>query len=236
MNTWIVKLRPEDLDCLGPLRTLPEIWLASSAEALWMKCHAEKKPAFAIRKLPAERSWRLLGELLFEEGRETPSARLPQLDWKPIASQIKIQMPTAAMPAHLDREQQKFDFALLRSQKEQPLAAVLCDLNTWEKHRAESSTARLARLQVAISSRSEALLIGTPLPSIEGMTYWQQGNLLFPAGFELEIPAMGELIARKFDPLSDHFLLFAEDGHFEKVNKRDFIPAQLLPISREFKH
>nr|GFC85541.1 hypothetical protein [Tanacetum cinerariifolium] len=55
--------------------------------------------------------------------------------------------------------------------------------------------------------------------------YWQQGNLLLPAGFDFEATLLGPLLAQQLNAEADALLLFAADGSWERVPLAHLVPA-----------
>jgi hypothetical protein len=126
------------------------------------------------------------------------------------------------MPGQLP---EKYQVKLVPSGHEKPGEAILTTLSLWKKYADAAPEVRLKALQFAVSATDQVLILGTPLPSIPGKEYWRRDTLLLPAGFDFEIPLIFGLITKKLNPLNDSFILFREDGHWEKISKIYLAPA-----------
>jgi hypothetical protein len=102
---------------------------------------------------------------------------------------------------------------------------LLTPLETWETYVSTAPLVRLQHLYFAVSENSEALIIGTPNIPLPGKTYILGDNILLPAGYEFDPPAITSLVATTLNPMNDGILLFHENGHWEKIKFDCFVPA-----------
>jgi hypothetical protein len=222
MRELVIKLLLADKETLGTIRTHETLQVALDGEFIWL-WSIESKADIKLLHLPAICTYELDEQgNLFPPGKLTPVVRLKKLSWVPISEFIQVALPTSAMPGQLSR---KYRIKLVPSGKVMPGEALLTSLPVWKRYADTAPEVRLKALRFALSANGRALIMGTPLPSIPGKEYWLQDSLLLPAGYDVEIPLISGLIAKKINPENDSFLLFHEDSRWEKISKPYFVPA-----------
>ena len=223
----ILVLAAGQRSALGTVRDQPGLSAApDEAGQLWLRGLPATGPLpLALRQLPALASYEADGEgRLFPAGRPTPTGRLPPLAWLPLAAFIPLEMPTAALPGHRPAP---IAVRLIPSAAPRPGAALLTTLASLKGYVETAPAVRLAGLRFAVAAQQQALIVGTPLPSIPGQEYWVSAGLLLPAGFDFEVPLVAKLLASQRPGTAVEVLLFFPDGPYEVIPA-----AQLHPVSR----
>lgn len=211
---------------LGTVRDQPGLRAAADdAGRLWLRGLPTTGPLpLALGQLPALASYAADAEgRLFPSGKPTPTGRLPQLAWQPLAAFIPLAMPTAALPG---QPPAPVAVRLVPSARPQPGTALLTTLATLASYAETAPAVRLAGLRFAVSARGQALLLGTPLPPLPGQEYWASAELLLPAGFDFEVPLVADLLAGQRAATHD-VLLFSPDGQYEVI-----AAVHLHPVTR----
>jgi len=224
MTERVLVLAGADLTCLGGVRNLPGLQVAEASGQLWLRgLPPTGEQPLAVRALPAHTAYTLDAQgRLFPAGSATPVARLPELSWQAIQSFVPLEMPTAALPA---QGALPYRPRLLASNRAEPGAGLLTTLAAWQAYAESAPEIRLQPLRFAVAADGRVLLLGTPLPPLPGQELWQQESLLLPAGFDLEAPLLGPLLAQKLNPANDGLVLLGEDGSWEKVALDNLVPA-----------
>ena len=210
---------------LSAVRDQPD-WLAAAAAdgALWLRGPAATSPLpLSIRQLPARAAyWVDAQGRLFPVGGRTPTGQLPVLYWEPIAEFMPLEVPIAALPGEAPAPG---PVQLVPARQFRPGAALLTTLAAWVAYAETAPAVRLTSLRFAVSGRGQVLLLGAPLPPLPGREYWQTGNLLLPAGYELALPLAARLLTDKLQLADAGLLLFDESGQYEVLAQADLHPA-----------
>lgn len=163
----------------------------------WLRFCATESEARQIIAYSTATAYRLTSaDELIRFGQNIPSAKLPELDWLPLAKQIQRKLPAAIYPDSIRETQQRqsdhagTEIALQlelipasQSTHRAPLPAEailvqtreLCD---WVDLASTTRLSQLAWVQVG----EAALLIGRPIPPIAGKYFAKVGRVLVPAG------------------------------------------------------
>lgn len=231
MQEWIFKISKKDKLSLGSVRTLPGLRAAEAGAWIWLRgLPADVKPALPVRRLPIVVSYHLDAEgRLFPIGRQTPVGRLPELAWAPLSAFLPLEVPVSAMPAKVEVA---YEARLIVTDLEQETSVLITDRSSWKTYAETASAARLRLLRFAVSEGGRVLVIGTPPPPLPGKPYWARGALLLPAGYDLELPVIAPVLEEKLAPEGEALLLFAPDGHWERVPRSGIVSARRGAIRR----
>ncbi|SEW36409.1 hypothetical protein SAMN05428988_4491 [Chitinophaga sp. YR573] len=223
MMEIVIVLSSAHAAALGSVRTFPGLLAARSGEEIWVRGIPTGKPDKKISVLPARYTYFMdEQERIYAPGALTPSDTLPALEWVPLLSFIKVTLPVSALPGILEEPLQ---IKLARNVIIQESDALLTPLETWETYVSTAPLVRLQHLYFAVSENSEALIIGTPNIPLPGKTYILRNNILLPAGYDFDPPAITSLVAKALNPVNDGILLFHENGQWEKIKFDCFVPA-----------
>ena len=135
---------------------------------------------------------------------------------------MPLALPTAALPG---QPPAPVPVRLVPGPRPQPGAALLTTLVAWQVYAETAPAGRLASLRFAVSSRGQALLLGTPLPPLPGQEYWLTEGLLLPAGFEFEVPLAARLLGERLTHGGADFALFDPAGQYEIIAAAHLHPA-----------
>jgi hypothetical protein len=223
MTEIVIVLSTAHAASLGSVRTFPGLLAARLGEQIWVRGISVSKK---ISVLPVMHTWFMdEQERLFAPGALTPTSILPALAWEPLLSFIKVTLPVSALPGVLE---EPLPVKLVRREGNIMIPeseALLTTLDTWETYAGTAPLVRLQHLYFAVSENSEVLIIGTPGIPVPGKGYTLRNNVLLPAGYDFDPPAIASLVATTLNQLSDGILLFHENGHWEKIRFDCFVPA-----------
>jgi hypothetical protein len=222
---YVFEIDISQLPALGAARCIEGLMAASEGNTIWVKgIGAGWKEDAILRQLPVKRAYTLdEQQRLFALNAFTPSAVLPQLDWKPLSVFIPVSMPVSTMPGKTNAT---VAVKLVVSSGEKKGDALLTSLDTWKVYAETAPATRLARLRFAVSGKNEVLVIGHPLPALPGKEYWFSNDILLPCGMDWELPLMSPIIAKQLNPSGDAILLLDENAGWQSIMKTFFVPAK----------
>jgi hypothetical protein len=228
MKEMIIVLSIADMSALGSIRTWPGLRVAIAGDEIWVRdIHPDTTP-LQLHKLPAKRTFLAdMQERLFLPGKHTPHDTLKKMSWEPIASFIKVELPVSAMPA---TPGSRYTLRLSPATLPAEPFAVRTTLVHWKAYADTAPLIRLQRLSFAMCETGEVLIIGSPLPPIPGSVFTLQGNVLLPAGYDFDPPAIGQFISSVTGTESDTLVLFHTDGQWEKIAGTCFVRASRSAI------
>ena len=210
-------------NALGNVRTIPRLAAARHGDHIWLRGISPHQPEKALRQLPVLHTYLLdAEERLFLSGKRTPHSALPYLSWEPLLSFIKAELPMSALPARL---QEQYMPVLVPSGIPAEVQALLTSLQTWKEYAETAPLIRLQRLRFAATEDGRALITGTPVPSIPGKVYTIRYNILLPAGYDFDLPALASLTAARLNPENTALLLFHVNGQWERIPAQNFVRA-----------
>jgi len=217
----VLLLAAKHRDRLGTVRTVPGWKAAVDDSGIWLKGPVENGTAGrALKSLPAMATYLADDKnRLFPEGKQTPVLELKDMEWLNLADFLPVELPVSALPAEAP---EGIAVRLSRSIDPEPAAAVIVPVQAWTDYRKNAPQVRLRALRFALSD-NEALITGTPLPSLKGKSYWQHKNILIPSGYTFEPLILGDLIAEKIS--ADNLVLMSPDGQMEVIPLLAFSPA-----------
>jgi hypothetical protein len=216
MREWVMVLHAADRDHLGAVRILGGLLAAELEGHLWLRgIPFDSKMPMEVRKLPAHTTWELneTGELR-QTGALTPSARLPEMEWKPLPEFLPVEPPTSALPG---LPKGYFNVQLAPSDTEQKAEVLRISIDALKTYCETAPEARLQKLHYAVANDGECLVMGEPLLPLPGRTYWRRGPLLLPAGFDFDPPTIGGLVEQEMAVGKPASYLFEVNGTWECI-------------------
>lgn len=230
---FIVVLNEKDRDALADIRLLQNVDVAVDASQIWLRSPLLNGGLdMEIRQLPLLETYILDGnELLYPLGGVTPIGKLKPLKWQSLTDFIPIELPVSVMPAVIS---DTVGINIVPSSKEQKAVALSTTAEAWLAYVSTAPEARLKCLKFAVSDVNELLVVGEPLPSIEGKTYWMRHNIFLPSGFDFELPIVSELIYQKENLQNQAFLLFNTEGVHHRIEELDFVLATRSAVRLTF--
>ncbi|MEM6964481.1 MAG: hypothetical protein AAF573_06930 [Bacteroidota bacterium] len=216
-----LQIHKKDIESLGTVRTLSYLRVAEAEDIIWIKDVPTENLDLKIRQLPAIASFEVDEEgLLFPIGKITPTGKLPDLNWQPIHEFVEVEFPRAAFSGKTD---QTVWVKLVESEMVREGDALLTSSADWKAYAESASSIRLEKIRYAVAEHGEVLILGKPLIPIRGKTFWKNGNILLPNGYDFEFPVLSEIILQQYIPEKDGVLIFYKNGEWEKIQNSDFV-------------
>jgi len=221
MRETVLVLEEAYHDQIGTIRTFARWKAARKQQEIWLKGPIPTgKEKLRIQSLPLLATYEVDEQSrLFPYGKQTPVGLLPNLDWQALSDFLPITMPISAMPAAMAHQ---LHIRLLSSQHIHPACALQTSFKNWKTYVESAPLIRLAQLKFAISKEKTVLIIGEPLPTLQGISFWRNGNMLIPSGFDFEYGIFGRLINQKLSLSVDSLILFSADGMATTIPNSSF--------------
>lgn len=159
--------------------------LSSKAGASNLSSEVELR--FAL--IPGTMYWGRADGVLVQHGKEVPRQVLQnELNWQSLDAYLEwsVPVPLLAGSFQADDEECSVSLRLVRCDVERPCNAIIVqqrDLVSWVD---DASDIRLKRLRWCVERQGRALVIGDPLPPIEGQLLYQDGKVLVQAGYRFD--------------------------------------------------
>lgn len=231
MPTCICEIDKKNQRFLGQIRYLDQCWVAEDNQRLWLKLAFQTGDLpLAVQQIPVEGRYLLDDQdRLFPFEGVTPVKELPTLFWHPIASYLSVEVPIAALPGIVAEQ---LSIELIRSEKVETGHFLLLSWEMWQDYALQTTQIRLAPLTFAVSNQKEVLVSGSPLPALPGQLYWQDHQVLLPAGRTFKLSLMAELLSDTYAKEKDKFLLFRSDHLCEIIAAKDFQKVSRSAVRR----
>lgn len=221
---FILVLKQTDRAALAAIRLLPNLEVATEGTDIWLKLPLSNDGLDPkIRQLPLISTF-IVDEkqLLYPIGGLTPVGRLQPMRWQPLTAFMPVELPVSILPATTAAA---VSVKVVPSEKERDAAALMTSAAAWLAYVSTASEVRLKRLKFAVSGDKKVFIMGSPLPPIEGNTYWLDNHIFMPTGFDFALPIVSELIFQSEKLENQTFLCFDTEGGYARLDVLDFVLA-----------
>jgi hypothetical protein len=208
--------------------------VAELGDTLWVrgsKKDVDAEPVLSL--LPAARFFDLIEpDRLRGHGRLVPTMRLPPTRFQPLRAFLSLRVPALALPAESSKAVElRLVPGRAPGQPSRLEELLLARIESFREFLSEAPSHRLSPLVFALNGRGEALIRGTPLPSIPGERFLSRDGIAVPAGW-VWTPTVGYSVLRNWLGLAPSTLaVWRVDGTISEVSKSLFSPA-----SRRVRH
>ena len=253
-SQWVIRLELTDAASLAPLRLTRGIEVAEKEPFVWVRGANDEKLERQVRALPAVGRYEVTGgnRLRNLESR-IPSETLPALNWQPVSTWLRVQMPTASSPrpsptleereknSHSPSSRQEDEdqvipvaarpelppvsIRIVRSTEERTIELLVTTVDQWREFALNAPEIRLRHLRFATDGDGNVVVRGIPLPPLPGRQFALQGNIAVQAGFTWEPNVSADVLSRRLGLAADALALFHEDGNFSRIEAEQFVPA-----------
>lgn len=222
---FILKIAETDLDNLREIVCWPNLSIAVHAEFIWLKGFTkEQLDSIEVRTIPFKEVYTLQNELLTPILSKLPDSRMPTLVWKPIKQEVPIRISSFNQNYFgIDGE---INIELIKDTSSPP-SFLRVSLDILGNYLLSASSVRLRSLKWSNINNTHALIQGIPLLSLYGDLYWQQNNMLFPNGYNLNLPILEDVICQEITPENRHYIMWNKDGSYSLIEKTSFMPLSI---------
>jgi hypothetical protein len=224
----VLKLSKADKTHIAAVRCHHDLIVAETGDAIWIRGISSADYLSSPAKLlPAINTFTLdKDDHLFLAGSITPITKIQKLEWVKIAEYCNVEMPTAAIPAKVETT---YQVKIVPSDNSRNTGALITTLDQLKLYAESAAEVRLKSFRFAVSENETTILIGDPIPPIEGKEYWIEHNILLPVGFDFEIPFVSKLVLDKVNS-KNHLLIFNEDTNYEMISSDQFVEGSRSAI------
>ena len=216
---------------IGQIRHLPGCWIAETTEEFWLRLERPQNEfPLVLEQIPAKARYQLRDQnLLFPHQGSTPIGKLPELNWQPIAAFMTVELPTAALPGNVEKQ---IPVKLIRTEEPKDTPFMLLSWKIWRHYALQASNIRLQALSFAVSAQERVIVMGKPLPPLPGQLFWQNQQILLPAGWNFEHTLLAEVLSINYLNGKEEWLLIRSEQEWETIKKKNFIQASRSAVRK----
>ncbi len=203
---------------LSQIRVWKTLRMATDMDVIWVRgISPDQLKSPEIRSIPFKKIYFQHKNALFLLGGNLPEERLKtSLLWSPIDKALPAEMPNYNF--NYFGVDEKIQFNIVPSNIEQPVKAQLVDLAVLDTIIPTMPAVRLQPMEWILVGEN-ALLIGTPLLSIPGKTFWQQQQFLVPTGYDFEYPELSSYFSNIINQNNNDYIIVNTDNTYYSVPK-----------------
>lgn len=221
---WAASLPASSAHSVARLRLESGIRAAIDADTLWLRGERDDDAIRAAVTQVAPTTIYAIGSdgMLTRAGDRLPSLPLPDLSWTPVAEFVQVHMPRSLLAGTVEEHA---TLTLAPSDHPRPANALLTSLSGFATWADDAPDFRFRPLRYAVSG-DRVLVIGEPVPSIDGLRLYEADGLCIPCGFDLEPPVDAASVRTILALAAGDLALFESD-------RWHLIPGDaLVPVSR----
>ena len=216
--SYFLSLDEKDKDYLGSIRHWEQLKVGFEQPKIWLKdldyAHIS---SVEVQTLPSKRIYTEKDGKLFPLGSLLPEGRLPSVMWTPISRAFPVSRPS--LNHNYFGLTKTMEIRLITSENEQESVASLFPVKQLGKYLESAPAIRLKPLKWTLLDKHHALVLGTPLLPVAGVTYWQEGRSLLPAGFKLELHALNEHLTSLAGAEGNDLVLWDPSGNYTLIRE-----------------
>jgi MoxR-vWA-beta-propeller ternary system domain bpX2 len=230
---YFVKIDALHKTYLGQIRHWENLEIGKAANYIWIKGFTEAQiNATSFKSIPFTTVFSYKNHLLFPIGRLLPALQAPNLDWLPIQQALKIELPNynhgffginTSVPVKL-----------VPTDKEEKATVLLVQSQEVSDYITKSPAFRLNPLTWVLVNNEKALIFGTPMLPINGISYWIKGNFILPSGFDLAFLALRSIIEQKLNPQQTHWIWWTSAEDYCLIDKKLLNPLSITSWKETF--
>ncbi|MBC8756901.1 hypothetical protein H2O64_19665 [Kordia sp. YSTF-M3] len=206
---------------LSQIRVWKTVRMVTDMDDVWVRgISPNQLNSEEIRSIPFKKIYFQHENALFLLGGNLPEERLKTaLLWSPIDKALPAEMPDYNF--NYFGVDEKIQFNIVPSSIERSAKAQIVDLTMLDAIIPTMPSIRLQPIEWTLLD-DKALLIGTPLLSIPGKTFWQQQQFLLPTGYDFEYPELSSYFNKIINQNSNDYIIVNTDNTYYNVPKDKF--------------
>lgn len=242
--SWVIRIALADAESLAPLRLTRGIEVSEKEPFIWVRgASNDEKLERLVRALPAVARYQVSsGNRLRNLESRIPSETLPALNWQPVNTWLRVQMPSSPYvgkcpPPRVGGYEGHgglvaarpglplVSIQIARSAEERPVELLVTIVDDWREFAVTAPEIRLRQLRFAADVDGNVVIRGKPLPPLPGRQFVLHGNIAVQAGFTWDPAVTADVLSRRLGLSADALALFHEDGTFSRIEAEQFVPA-----------
>jgi hypothetical protein len=220
IENFLLEIDIEHRDYLEKIRHWSNLSVAFDENSIWLRNISKTQvDSMEIKSIPFKKIYYLKDDLLFLKDSLLPLKRLQRsLLWSPISRALPVKLPFCNNNFFGINE--KIEVKIVPSEIEKIYIE-------------NAPKIRLQNLVWTIVNQ-EILIIGTPILPIQGKTFWNVLEFIFPSGYDLEFPLLDQIINSEINPFNENFIFFQENGKYVNIPKDKFRPLSISSFRLTF--
>jgi hypothetical protein len=168
---------------------------------------------------------------LVRRGDKVATRRLDSsLNWQPLDQVLTLALPVAALAGTIGAAA-KTTLQLVRGGQPAPPVAAILPLSALVAWARSASEVRLRRLRW-VARENEALVLGNPLPPIDGVALIEKQKILIPAGFQWSPAVPAKDVRAVLAAGEDQWILWQRRGEWSVIPDDAFAAMRRASIKR----
>lgn len=223
---WILEIQLNYLDSLSNIREWDNLLTCKIDDKLFIKnCTLDQIKNSKIQKNPFLIIYEYKEDHLFRLNSIIPAKKfIDNYTWKPFIVTIPLELPNENF--NFFGIHQKVSVQLKPMYKEIEAAVHKVSLSKLENYVLKAPDFRLKQLKWVVVDK-EAFIFGTPMLPLEGTTYWNTKDFLFPLGYGLEYNFLIDPLKDMLNPHSDKYIVFTDTQSYIELNKEAIMPLSI---------
>jgi hypothetical protein len=231
---YYICIPAECKEALARIRTWSNLKIAFETTTLWIK-------GFDFAQLQSMEVKSIRDKMCYyeKEGKLClinsilPERNIPAVLWSSIDRALPLKLPS--FNHNYFGIHESIETKIVPSDKEYEVEAMLAHTSVLNKYIVKAPEIRLSRLKWTLLNNDKVFLMGKPILPLQGEVLWRRQNMFFPAGYDLELSVLNELIASKLNPESDQFILWSKEGSYALIPKNQFSNLSLSSFKQSIK-
>lgn len=194
-----------------------------SDASIWLRCPSGNPLDASWDQIPGQRYQSVDQDRLVKLGDRVASAVLPaDLSWQPLDRALQWTLPTARLAGRLPSGPKRV-LSLVRGGAQSDALGVIVDRDVLVQWADTASEVRLRRLQFSVAGR-RAIVLGTPLPAVDGVFLVNKDRILVPAGWTWTPTISSGAVRDVFAVRPDEYLVWQPDQRHWLISEDAFSP------------
>ncbi len=191
-SAWVARLPLSEAVAAARLRTESSVRAAAADAHLWIDAGSAIDAGTLQKQLPEASIFQVRPDRqLVPSGRLVPTARLPELNWRPLSEIIPLNLPVAM---HAGRVASRTEVSLVPSSIEQSPNVLMLPFEAWAAYALSAPLVRLDRWRFAVSTSGNVVIRGEPLPPLPGQLFVEESGVACPVGLKWSPPVDAEVL------------------------------------------
>jgi len=222
---YLVQIDTVHKEHLGQIRHWDNLKIATEANYIWIKNFTELQLNSAeLQSIPFTKTFVCKDNLLFPKGSLLPYKKMPNLLWTTIERALSIELSN--FNHNFFEIHKTVEIKLIPTDEEQKASVLLVNIHAVNKYISNASAIRLKPLKWVLMDAENALIFGEPMLPVDGKTFWQKGNFIFPVGLHLEFLLLEKFIEKKLNLSQNHWIWWTSEYRYSLIDK-----TMLKPLS-----
>lgn len=221
----ILLFKTRDLSSLATYRHQDDWEVAFTEEdTCFVRLPISESVEQIIQSLPCLKSWSLQeNSQLIPTGKTLPEEILPPLSWLPLHTLLP------AVPVSPKENEPFFghlSFSLLADTEIREPSGLILAFSHFKRWVETAPAVRLSPLRFALSEQGQVIILGQPLPPLNGLSLYLKDQILLPSGSTLPKYILPEDLANT----PNEILYIENDGTFHRISNELFVDVSRAAV------